>query len=411
MLDALYTAILTGAVGVVSILILIYLRQSTTERPKGCRRLGLEPGQSNLLDEYDSKYSRRVPEGNDINGQAAWRIKSLFTYPIKSCGGVELETTDVVPTGLAYDRQFCFAECSVSRADTDAKPQWTARTMRDKGFNRMALLRPEIWVPDLATDTYAEELEEVKSQGVMVISYPRVVPDGSLGALLQKIGMVLGVIRKEHSFQVPLFPPPDRAASYPSVPVKIWKDSPVAYDYGQHIPQSLREYLSPGPSEQLTLFRVDPNHQREIFRCAPRKDDVGFQTVTGFADAYPIHMLNLASVQDVAARCAVDIPKLSIRRFRANVIIQGPAAFEEDHWKRIRVACTSPETPNETTTVEMFTVCRTIRCRLPNVDPDTGVRHPSEPDRTLKSYRKIDRGDLTNSCLGMQVVPAMQREL
>ena len=410
MLDALYMTVLTAAVGVVTILILAYLRSRTTRRPKGCRKLGVDPAQSNLIDEYDPRYSHGVPEGQDSNGQAAWRIKSLFTYPIKSCGGIELDTTDVVPTGLAYDRQFCFAEYDVPRAGTDVKPHWTARTLRDRRFNRMALVRPEIWVPDVTVEGYSEELEEVKSQGVMVISFPRVVPNGRLVAPLLKVGMALGIIPGEHLFWVPLFPPPDRTASYPSVPVKIWKDSPVAYDYGQHLPQSLHDYLGSGSSTQLTLFRVDSSHHREIFRCAPRKDNVGFQTVTGFADAYPIHLLNLASVQDVAARCAADIPKLSIRRFRANIIIQGPAAFEEDHWKRIRVACASSE-DTQPAPVDIFTVCRTVRCRLPNVDPDTGVRHPSEPDRTLKSYRKIDPGDLTNACLGMQLVPAVQREL
>lgn len=385
------------------ILTRLYLHQESRKTPPGCRRLGLSPAQSNLHDEYDSQYTQGVPEGqHDATGQPAWRIKALFTYPIKSCGAIELHTTDVVSTGLAFDRQFCFAEYAPPAAGDDG--HWTARTLRDRRFNRMALVRPEIWVPDPTMDEYTTNLEEVKSQGVMVISYPRVYP-----GLLTKLGMALGVVPREHSFQVPLSPPPDRAASYPCLPVKIWKDSPVAYDYGQHIPQSLREYLSPGSGSGsgsgplLTLFRVNASHHREIFRCAPRKDDVGFQTVTGFADAYPIHLLNLASVRDVAARCAADIPRLSIRRFRANIIIQGPGAFEEDHWKRIVVG-------SKRDGVEIFTVCRTVRCRLPNVDPDTGVRHPSEPDRTLKRYRKIDRGDLTNACLGMQLVPAVQSE-
>lgn len=380
-------------------------------KPQGCRKLGLSPAQSNLLDEYDSQYARGVPEGqHEANGQPAWRVKALFTYPIKSCGAVELDTADVVSTGLAYDRQFCFAEYAVpvaaaAAAGDAAEPHWTARTLRDRRFNRMALVKPEIWVPDPTVDGYAADLEEVKSQGVMVISYPRV-----RAGLLTKIGMALGVIPKEHSFQVPLSPPPDRVASYPCLPVKIWKDSPVAYDYGRHIPQSLREYLSPGPGPLLTLFRMNASHHREIFRCAPRKDDVGFQTVTGFADAYPIHLLNLASVRDVAVWCATDIPQLSIRRFRANIIVQGPRPFEEDHWKRILVGAKRPGDGGPGEGVEIFTVCRTVRCRLPNVDPDTGVRHPSEPDRTLKSYRRIDPGDLTNACLGMQLVPAVQSE-
>ena len=44
--------------------------------------------------------------------------------------------------------------------------------------------------------------------------------------------------------------------------------------------------------------------------------------------------------------------------------------------------------------------------QLPNVDPDTALRHPSEPDKTLKAFRCIDPGDHHNACLGMQLVPA-----
>ena len=42
---------------------------------------------------------------------------------------------------------------------------------------------------------------------------------------------------------------------------------------------------------------------------------------------------------------------------------------------------------------------------LPNVNPATGVRHGSEPNRTLKEIRRIDQGDPLNACLGMQMVP------
>ena len=278
----------------------------------------------------------------------------------------------------------------------DAEPHWTARTLRDKRFERMALIRTEIWVPDSSAGDYAPDLDVIKSQGVMIISYPRTF--SGLASFLGKLGIALGIISKEHFLQVPLSPPPDHLSSYPSTPVKIWKDSPIAYNYAHHIPSSLRTYLG---SDTLTLFRINTSHHREIFRCAPPKETLGFQTVTDFADAYPIHLLNLSSVRDVASRCVADIPRLSIRRFRANIVVQGPAAFEEDHWKRIAIGGVGDG-------VEIHTVCRTVRCRLPNVDPDTGARHPSEPDRTLRGYRRIDPGCLAYACLGMQLVPAVE---
>lgn len=373
-------------IGIFPLLALVHA--SPGREPKGCRRLGLSPGQSNLADEYDKKYNEGVPSDHkDDNGLPAWRVKALFTYPIKSCGGIELQKSEVVGTGLKFDRQFAFAE--------ETSDGWNCRTLRNAGFQRMALIHTEIWVPDPSSPEYDDRRPEMQSDGVMVISYPRVAPSGPLG-LIVTIGMAIRLLSSRLSFQVPLVPSKD--SKYPVVPVKIWKDKPLAYDYRSLLPPSLHAYLGLDPSKSpLSLFRAHPSHNREIFRNAPRKEQIGFQPNTAFADAYPIHLLNITSHRDVATRCADVIPRLSIRRFRANIIVQGPEAFAEDHWKRMMVGET-----------EIYAACRTVRCRLPNVDPDTGERDKAEPDRTLKAYRRVDEGDPTNACLGLQLVPAVE---
>ncbi|KAL4865382.1 hypothetical protein BDV12DRAFT_174806 [Aspergillus spectabilis] len=405
--------------------------------PKGCQRLGVSPVQSNLQDEYDPNYSRGIPENStDEHRRPAWRVKALFTYPIKSCAGVELDAADIVATGFAFDRQFCFAEDVAPANSTtqtgasaeDQEANWTARTLRNRGFNRLALIRPEIWVPDPSVEGYSPELEEFKSQGVLVIYYPR-VGHNAIHSIFLKLGIYLNLLQRETSFAVPLHPPPDLEPTYPLTAVKIWKDNPLAYNYGHHIPDSLHHFLNPSNPNQrgrLALFRVNPSHRREIYRNAPRKEALGFQPATGFADAYPLHILSLSSVRDVNSHCANSITKLSIRRFRANIILSGPGAFVEDDWKVIRISRPSTSSREAKTTIKgkrreeeeeeeeeeegviIHTACRTIRCKLPNVDPDTGIRHPAEPDKTLKAYRRIDPGDLTNACLGMQGVPALR---
>jgi uncharacterized protein YcbX len=373
-------------IGVFPLLALVHA--SPDQRPKGCRRLGLSPGQSNLADEYDTKYNDGVPnDQKEKTGTPSWRVKALFTYPLKSCGGIELHTSDVVGTGLKFDRQFAFAE------ETD--DGWNCRTLRNAGFQRMALIHTEIWVPDHSSPEYDDRRPEMQSDGVMIVSYPRVAPSGPLGMIV-KIAMAVRLLKSRCSFQVPLVP--SKNSKYPVVPVRIWKDKPLAYNYGSLLPPSLHTYLGFDHSKSpLSLFRAHPSHNREIFRNAPRKEQIGFQPNTAFADAYPIHLLNITSHRDVAARCAEAIPRLSIRRFRANIIVQGPEAFAEDQWKRMMIGET-----------EIYAACRTVRCRLPNVDPDTGDRHKAEPDRTLKSYRRVDPGDLTNACLGLQLVPAVE---
>jgi uncharacterized protein YcbX len=88
-------------------------------------------------------------------------------------------------------------------------------------------------------------------------------------------------------------------------------------------------------------------------------------------------------------------PRLSAMRFRANLIITGPEAYAEDTWRRIKIGY-----------YEYDVSCRTARCKLPNIDQTTGERHASEPDKTLRSFRAVDRGAGPNiGCLGMQLVP------
>lgn len=48
------------------------------------------------------------------------------------------------------------------------------------------------------------------------------------------------------------------------------------------------------------------------------------------------------------------------------------------------------------------------RCKLPNVNPDTGIRHPVEPDKSLRAHRDIDEGAPKTGCLGMQCTPLFQ---
>ena len=348
----------------------------TSSLPPGYKRIGLAPSQSNIRDEYD-------PSSHHPGGEC--RIKALFTYPIKSCAGIELDVANVVPEGIEYDRMFCFAE------KVDDNRPWEARTLRNGRFSRLALVRCEIW-------------RRLNDDGIMIISYPR--PSSSMAA---KLGMMLGLIPSECSFQVPLSPPPTET---PTTSVKIWKDEPLSYDYARYIPSSFFDFIyyttSPtsnnnnNHTRRLTLLRK--NHDRRIFRNAPRKEELGFQPVTGFADAYPLHLVNLASVHDVARRCEAAIPRLSVRRFRANLIVTGPRAFDEDDWTCI---CIGGQQTDEKGVI-IHTVAHTVRCRLPNVDPDTGIRHPAEPDRTMRSYRCIDPGESRYACLGMQLVPAQR---
>jgi uncharacterized protein YcbX len=152
-----------------------------------------------------------------------------------------------------------------------------------------------------------------------------------------------------------------------------------------------------GVKNPLTVFRI--HKEREVFRNAPRKSELGYQPVVGFADAYPIHILSVASIQALSKTLDPPIPKFSALRFRPNVVVSGCPAYSEDHWKRITIGDAQYEI-----------VCRCVRCKMPNVDQNTGDRHKIEPDRTLRATRLIDEGAPQGTgCLGMNMVPKVAK--
>ncbi len=366
-------------------------------KPKGCRKLGLRV-ESNLADEFDPKYAEAREPGKEIDGKERWRIKSLWIYPVKSCRGIELNRGRVLSTGMEHDRQFSFAQLLSPYPASETTPRsesaahrWKMITQRE--FPLLAGVRTEVWIPDPTSADYSLNHPEVQSGGVLVIHYPY-QEDGWKGALAGFTAALRWNV-SEKSFSVPLNPTPEqiKKTGYTTEKMIIWKDSPFALNMGVHVPPELKYFL--GVHNPITLFRVLHSNEREVFRCAPRKEQLGYQPITGFADAYPLHLLNLASVQDVSRKLPKAAPKLTALRFRPNFIIAGPNAYMEDTWKKIRIG-----------EHEYHVSCRTSRCQLPNVDQISGEKHPAEPDKTLRGFRCVDKGAPTKACLGMQMVPA-----
>lgn len=88
-------------------------------------------------------------------------------------------------------------------------------------------------------------------------------------------------------------------------------------------------------------------------------------------------------------------PRLSAGRFRANLIITGPEAYLEETWRRVKIGY-----------YEYYVSSRTARCKMPNIDQETGEKDLKEPDATLRSFRAVDEGTGPGvGCLGMQLVP------
>ncbi|KAF8863238.1 hypothetical protein BDZ45DRAFT_137667 [Acephala macrosclerotiorum] len=368
------------------------------EQPKGCRKLGMKI-ESNLMNEFDKKFSEGRPPSTEETSAEWWRLKSLWIYPVKSCRGVELNRGTIITTGMEYDRQFTFAQLkspfpvAANTPDKEkAAHKWEFITQRQ--FPLLAKVRTEMWVPDQSVDTYTPHCDDVESGGVIIMSFP--YQEAGWKGTFAKWGAAVKGTYPQKQFRIPFDPTPVQIekAGYSVEKMTIWKEEVSALNLEADIPEELRYYL--GISNKLGLFRIDNSKLREVHRNAP-KEELGYQPVMGFQDAYPLHMINLASVRAVEREMpkVKGAPRLSAARFRANLIITGPDAFHEDTWRKIKIGY-----------YEYDVSCRTTRCKLPNLDQVTGERHPTEPDRTLRSFRNVDEGAGPNvGCLGMQMVP------
>ncbi|KAH7121214.1 MOSC domain-containing protein [Dendryphion nanum] len=395
------------AVGVTSLALLLPLvaffilaltqKEEKPSPPAGCRRIGLQ-GPSNLSDQHAKKYS----QGAAPSEENAWKVKALFIYPVKSCAGIELDKTDVIRTGLQYDREFTFAQQVTGLPDLNGKVKSEWRFITQRTFPRLAKVETEIWVPDPDASGYNKENEWVQSDGCLIIRFP-FTPDTEFSINgLKAYGKILaaklaGKPEPTAEFRIPFNPTKERIKKmkYRSEKMKIWTDIPTALNMSVEVPPELLAKLkyTLGVTNPLALFRIDTTQYRELYMCAPKKDNVGFQPIIGMQDSYPMHIMNLASVHDVSSKLPKGYSPLNALRYRANVYLTGPPAFNEDEWKKARIG-----------SLECHISCRTTRCKLPNVDPETAITDRNQPSTAMLKYRVIDDGSKC-ACLGMQVTP------
>jgi uncharacterized protein YcbX len=256
-------------------------------------------------------------------------IQSLWIYPVKSCAGIELSRSKVLPQGLEFDRLFTFAQLKSpfpvsvkGNGDGEEKGEHTWHFITQRQFPLLATVKVELYVPDASRKPGAGE--EVSSESFVILRFPW-RERGSAGFLATVAAKLRGGLkaRAEKEVLLPVaFPSEEEIKErwYDWEKVTIWKETVEALNMAEELPEELRLYL--GVSNKLGLFRVDPGRLREVSRCAPRKEEAGYQPVTGFQDAYPLHLVNLSSVEDLEGKIGrvEGLEGLDVRRFRANII-------------------------------------------------------------------------------------------
>lgn len=256
-------------------------------------KIGLAAAQSGLRDGKE-----------DSKDKSSGTIRSLFIYPIKSCPGVEVTRAKVLPTGLELDRLFTLAQLkspfpvSVDDAGGDAARAHHWEFITQRQFPRLATLDIEVWRPDLAKiKGFRDPAAGSSDEAFLVLRFPWSRTSGGGPAGIWAIAAAAWETfaakctrgwraRPEIELVLPMtFPSADEIArkGYARETVRVWGDEVHALNMGCELPEELRLYL--GVSNKLSLFRIDPDRQREVHGCAPSREEAGYQPVVAFQDS------------------------------------------------------------------------------------------------------------------------------
>lgn len=154
----------------------------------------------------------------------------------------------------------------------------------------------------------------------------------------------------------------------PRLPVSLFD---IWYGTGVDQGDTAAKWFSDVLDLPCRLVRVPPDHDRDGWGEHPGK--------VGFADAHAILVTSESSLDElnrrITARGATGVP---MNRFRPNVVVSGwPEPHTEDRFWLMTVG-----------SVELGYSTKAIRCTVPMVAQDTGVRSGPEPTRTLADYRR-----------------------
>jgi len=160
------------------------------------------------------------------------------------------------------------------------------------------------------------------------------------------------------------------------VKARVWDDEVSAYDMGDVAAQWFSDFLG----RKLRLVRFDPEHRR----LSNLQWTAGVPALNQFSDGYPLLVTSEASVEELNRRlAAAGHAAVGVERFRANLVLAGVEAHDEDRLDVLHIATGQGE-------VQLKPVKPCARCPIPSIDPATASSSPEVGD-TLQAYRQDAR--------------------
>ncbi|KAF7714792.1 Uncharacterized protein PECH_007304 [Penicillium ucsense] len=299
-------------------------------------------------------------------------IVSLRVYPIKSCRGFEVQSTTLKEQGLDLDRRWMLVDASTHEFLTIRQiPQMTRiRTALSPDGNELVMTVPRSHEgSEHATDTEPDQAGAART--IRIPSHPT----------------------REWL-----------EANTQTSNVEIWGTQTDGYIYRDDVNKPFSAFLGrpvalayKGPQPRVLQGNGDPQL-------------LGRTQSTAFPDVCPVLIASEASLAELNGRLqSQEFDPITIERFRPNIIVRGETPWIEDSWKTVRIhrgsASSAPNVPPPHEPLDVDVVARCARCQVPNVDPDTAVKHKKQPWDTLMSYRRVDEGIKFKPCFGMLAAP------
>ena len=157
-----------------------------------------------------------------------------------------------------------------------------------------------------------------------------------------------------------------------AVTAQVWDDQVKAYDMGPIAAQWFTDFLG----RPLRLVRFDPEQQR----LSSRKWTGEVEAPNQFSDGYPVLVVSEASVTALNEKLtAAGHASVGVERFRANLVLAGLEAHDEDRLDVLHIATADG-------VVQLKGVKPCSRCPIPDIDPETALSSPEVGDM-LQTYR------------------------
>jgi uncharacterized protein YcbX len=261
-------------------------------------------------------------------------IDKIYIYPIKSCAGISCENSRLSKYGLEFDRIWLIVDRN------------TGNFLTQRSHPEMSLIKPTLKVKDTLwpiEDKYP--LGSYHGGGELLLNAPN-MPEISIGFLNIK-----ELSEKER------------------IKVKVWENEMSGILQSEKVDDWLSTYLN----RPVSLVMKDPMDSFSI--DAPLKSN-------SFSDQYPFLIIGNASINSLNEKLRDRGKKTVVdqKNFRANIYLTNTTPFDEDFWNSWEI-----------NGVRMKSMGQCTRCRLPNVNQDTGI--PSgecEPLNTLMTFRRVD---------------------